>query len=99
MENYTRDIQPRGKSRGSFGTAEQLELELRPANPPDRSQHEGVASGAGERTSSGQGRPGVTNKALPVGDGRLGHLYSTPMPSRRSGAVYNAFSYPTKIDP
>lgn len=41
----------------------------------------------------------MTNKSLPVGDDRLGHLYSTPMPSRRSGAVYNAFSYPTKIDP
>ena len=99
MENYTHDVQPRGKSRGSFDTAEQLELELRPANPPERSQQEGVASGVGEGTSSGQGRPGVTNKALPVGDDRLGDLYSTPMPSRRSGAVYNAFSYPTKIDP
>jgi hypothetical protein len=41
----------------------------------------------------------VTNEAIPIGDDRLGHLYSTPMPSRRSGAVYNAFSYPTKIDP
>lgn len=41
----------------------------------------------------------MTNKALRVGHDRLGQLYSTPMPSRRSGAVYNAFSYPTKIDP
>jgi 16S rRNA G966 N2-methylase RsmD len=41
----------------------------------------------------------VTNEALPADDGRLGHLYSTPMPSRRSGPVYNAFSYPTKIEP
>lgn len=41
----------------------------------------------------------MTNRALPVADDRLGHLYSTPIPSRRSGAVYNAFSYPTKIDP
>lgn len=41
----------------------------------------------------------MTNKALPADDGRLGLLYSTPIPSRRSGPVYNAFSYPTKIDP
>ena len=26
-------------------------------------------------------------------------LYSSPVESRRSGALYNAFSYPTKIDP
>ena len=97
MSNYNRDVQPRGKSRGSVSTAEQLELELRPANRPERSRQEGIASRAGE--GSGQGRSEVTNKALPVGDDRLGHLYSTPMPSRRSGAVYNAFSYPTKIDP
>lgn len=26
-------------------------------------------------------------------------LYNTPLPSSRSGALYNAFSYPTKISP
>ena len=26
-------------------------------------------------------------------------LYSTPFPSTRSGALFNAFSYPTKISP
>ncbi|MGH9380582.1 MAG: DNA methyltransferase [Thermoanaerobaculia bacterium] len=41
----------------------------------------------------------MTNKALPADDDRLGLLYEKPMPSRRSGPVYNAFSYPTKIDP
>lgn len=40
----------------------------------------------------------MTNKALPTDDDRLGRLYSTPIPSRRSGPVYNAFSYPTKIE-
>lgn len=91
MENYTRDVQPRDKSRGPTPYAEQLELELWPANDPERSHGVGA--------SSGQGRPEVTNKALPADDGRLGHLYSTPIPSRRSGPVYNAFSYPTKIEP
>ncbi len=41
----------------------------------------------------------MTNKALPTDDDRLGALYDRPIPSRRTGAVYNAFSYPTKIDP
>lgn len=27
------------------------------------------------------------------------HLYSSPLPSSRSGPLYNAFSYPTKISP
>lgn len=27
------------------------------------------------------------------------HLYDSPLPSNRSGALYNAFSYPTKISP
>lgn len=89
----------REESRGPKITAEQLELELRPANDPERGHGVDVASGASARTSPGRGRPEVTNKGLPAGDARLGHLYSTPMPSRRSGPVYNAFSYPTKIDP
>lgn len=29
---------------------------------------------------------------------RLDSLYGRPVPSRRAGAIYNAFSYPTKID-
>lgn len=41
----------------------------------------------------------MTNASLPPADDRLGRLYSTPIPARRSGALYNAFSYPTKIDP
>lgn len=98
MENYTRDVQAREESRGVNVNAEQLELELQPANEPDRSHELGVAAGATAGASE-QGRPEVTNKALPAGDDRLGDLYSTPIPSRRSGAVYNAFSYPTKIDP
>lgn len=32
-------------------------------------------------------------------DNGLGRLYTAPVTSRRTGAVYNAFSYPTKIDP
>jgi 16S rRNA G966 N2-methylase RsmD len=31
--------------------------------------------------------------------GRLDALYSEPIPARRTGPLYNAFSYPTKIDP
>lgn len=99
MENYTRVVQPRDKSRVTTHDAEQLELELRPPNDPTRSRGVRVASAASARTSSEQGRPELTNKALPTDDDRLGRLYSTPIPSRRSGAVYNAFSYPTKIDP
>jgi 16S rRNA G966 N2-methylase RsmD len=34
----------------------------------------------------------------PLGD-QIKSLYSTPLPSSRSGALYNAFSYPTKISP
>jgi 16S rRNA G966 N2-methylase RsmD len=30
---------------------------------------------------------------------RLQKLYATPLPSTRTGALYNAFSYPTKISP
>lgn len=41
----------------------------------------------------------VTNQALPADDGRLGSLYLSPVPARRTGPLYNAFSYPTKIDP
>lgn len=89
----------RKKSGDPNVNAEQLELEFRPANESERSPGVGVTSGASAGTSSGQGRPGVTNTALPADDDRLGHLYSTAIPSRRSGAVYNAFSYPTKIDP
>lgn len=32
-------------------------------------------------------------------DARLEPLYASPMPATRAGALYNAFSYPTKIDP
>ncbi len=79
-----------------YGNAEQLELEFPSAS--DRGpRRESSAHDWG--TARQQGRPEVTNKALPVDDGGLGHLYSIPMPSRRSGPLYNAFSYPTKIDP
>src|ERR1700674_255234 len=30
---------------------------------------------------------------------RLQKLYAKPLPSTRTGALYNAFSYPTKISP
>lgn len=33
-----------------------------------------------------------------VGINNMDSLYSRPIPSRRGGALYNAFSYPTKID-
>lgn len=29
----------------------------------------------------------------------IAELYSTPLPSTRTGPLYNAFSYPTKISP
>jgi 16S rRNA G966 N2-methylase RsmD len=38
----------------------------------------------------------VTSKETAI---RLGDLYRTPVASGRAGALYNAFSYPTKIDP
>src|SRR4051794_29655002 len=31
--------------------------------------------------------------------GQLEALYETPLPATRTGALYNAFSYPTKISP
>jgi len=39
----------------------------------------------------------VTHQALD--EDRLSRLYAVPITARRAGALYNAFSYPTKIDP
>ena len=36
-------------------------------------------------------------KQLQISD--LKKLYNSPLPSNRNGALYNAFSYPTKISP
>lgn len=40
-----------------------------------------------------------TAKPLPVERQKLLELYSRPLPSSRTGPLYNAFSYPTKISP
>jgi len=36
--------------------------------------------------------------SITTGHGDLDPLYARPVPSKRTGAIYNTFSYPTKID-
>lgn len=93
MENHTRKIQPSDRSRDATYAVEQLGLE-RPADDNKRGHTKWTA-----QDPTGVGSGPATNGALPAGGARLGRLYSAPIPSRRSGPLYNAFSYPTKIDP
>lgn len=83
----------RGISRGSY----QLEMDLSGSSRQERS--DGVRDT--EKSSAAEGPKGrdLTIEAIPVGDDRLGLLYSSPVTARRTGPLYNAFSYPTKIDP
>lgn len=92
MKNYTHVIRPGDSTDAPVTQFEQLELEVqRTANVP--TARPGLPP---EVTTGGQD---MSNRALPNCDTRLGALYDRPIPSRRTGAVYNAFSYPTKIDP
>lgn len=88
----------RGKSRDRQGSSGQLELELESApNREDRDDGWTTEHPVGPRS-----RPAgdvMTNRAVPAEDPRLARLYSAPMAARRTGPLYNAFSYPTKIDP
>lgn len=99
MKNYNHDIQAREESRAPTDVAEQLGLELRPAKKPERSHRLSSGMDGSASTSPRHGGPEVTDEAVRTNHDRLGRLYSTSIPSRRSGPVYNAFSYPTKIDP
>lgn len=40
----------------------------------------------------------MADKLTESSEDTLDSLYSRPVPSKRTGAIYNAFSYPTKID-
>jgi DNA methylase len=52
---------------------------------------------SGSRASDSRGK--YASSRLPGGyEGGLASLYRRPMPSARTGAIYNAFSYATKID-
>jgi len=76
--------------------------EIRPARDVARS----VERDAPQSREGGYvAKPSLTDR--PAGDDGMPRsdqetwdaLYSSPVESRRSGALYNAFSYPTKIDP
>lgn len=41
----------------------------------------------------------VQSESMPIDRQKLLELYSRPLPSSRTGPLYNAFSYPTKISP
>lgn len=43
--------------------------------------------------------PGADTSKQHKGIGSITQLYKTPLPSTRTGPLYNAFSYPTKISP
>ncbi|CQI89189.1 putative methylase [Yersinia rohdei] len=43
--------------------------------------------------------PGAGSKKVHEIDDSVVKLYNTPLPSKRTGPLYNAFSYPTKISP
>lgn len=45
------------------------------------------------------GGPGGDPTKPPPSIGAIAKLYETPLPSARTGPLYNAFSYPTKISP
>lgn len=90
---------PRGKSRVQHGSTDQLELDLKSAEAGEDCD-DGVF--ADDPTGTRSRRPAgsvLTNRALPAEDARLRRLYSAPIAARRTGPLYNAFSYPTKIDP
>ena len=90
---------PRGKSCDQQASAGQLELDLESAEAREDRDDGALAddpTGTGSRCPAGSL---VTNRALPAEDSRLRRLYSAPIAARRTGPLYNAFSYPTKIDP
>jgi len=92
MKNYTHVIRPCDSTLVAVTQFEQLRLEVqRTVDVP--------TAGPGVTSEVTTGGRDITNRALPNCDTRLGALYDRPVPSRRTGAVYNAFSYPTKIDP
>ena len=92
MKNYTHVIRPCDSTFAAVTQFEQLRLEVqRTVDVP--------TAGPGATSEVTTGGRDITNQALPNCDTRLGALYDRPIPSRRTGAVYNAFSYPTKIDP
>jgi DNA modification methylase len=41
----------------------------------------------------------ITGKTRTAGADSLGALYERPLPASRTGALYTAFPYPTKISP
>lgn len=94
MENYSDGVQLARYVARETEVPRQLVLDLDSEGQEDERDGARWAEAAPVRDEGA-----VTNKALPAHDGRLGRLYSTPILSRRSGPVYNAFSYPTKIDP
>lgn len=49
--------------------------------------------------ASATNRRAVAGRSRRTGPPPWDALYTSPVESRRSGALYNAFSYPTKIDP
>ena len=92
MKHYTHVIRPCDATLAPVAQFEQLGLDVRCTVDVPTVKPRVPA----EATTGG---PDMTNQALPKCDSRLVSLYDRPIPSRRTGAVYNAFSYPTKIDP
>jgi DNA methylase len=100
MQNYNAGIQRARKIARSSVHPEQLVLLQDSGDEGTKLARRPIEDcSAGPVTTESNSADPVTNRALPTDDARLERLYAEPMPARRSGALYNAFSYPTKIDP